>query len=110
MRVKEGEYIPGHYNNKSGKRAMQQFLQQPAVPTLLNLGKRAHVRYYANAASESAEETRTIVDIYAVTVAQASDKVSFFVKLTVTARLDVMFKKWSWELTKFEFMSEMPAA
>ncbi|HET6881735.1 MAG TPA: hypothetical protein VFI31_16345 [Pirellulales bacterium] len=108
MRVHEGEYLPSHYANVSGKRAMERFLVQPTVRILLKVGKRSHVRYYGNVSREMLDETIKIVDVYAVTVGEGADRVSFFIQLTITARLDAVSKQWSWELTNSEFLRKLP--
>jgi hypothetical protein len=108
-RVLAGDSIRSHYATDSGHKAMSRFLQEPAARTLLKLGKASHVRYFGNVSSESTEELRTIVDAYAVTVKTADETTSFFVQLTIVARLDHMTKAWSWEVNKSEFLTAPPS-
>ncbi|HVX12429.1 MAG TPA: hypothetical protein VHC22_14700 [Pirellulales bacterium] len=109
-RVNVGESVPGYYAARWGKRDMNWFLEQPAVHVLLNLGKTAHVRYFRNVASETSEDTRTIIDVYAVTLKREQETISFFVQLTVTKRFDIMNRSWSWEVSTFKILSSPPDA
>ncbi|HEV3344118.1 MAG TPA: hypothetical protein VG125_27330 [Pirellulales bacterium] len=108
-RVKEGDSIRSQYGTASAQTVLGRFCQEPAVRTLLKLGKGSHVRYYGNVSSESTDELRTIVDVYAVTAKDAQETTSFFVQVTVIARLDKMTKAWSWELNKSEILTSPPA-
>lgn len=110
LRVKEGDYVPSHYANHSGKKAMSRFLTQPTVRALLNLGKQARVSYYANLDRSAEDQKRTVVDAYAVTVLQRGERVSFLLKLTVVGRLDTLRKQWSWELASYEIMNRLPSS
>jgi hypothetical protein len=68
------------------------------------------VRYFCNVSSETAEDTRTIIDVYAVTLKREQETISFFVELNVTKRFDVMNRSWSWEVSTFKILSNPPAA
>lgn len=107
-RLKEGDSIRAHYATDAGRKVLGRFLTEPAVHAVLNLGKASHVRYYGNVSSDSTDELRTIVDVYAVTVKNTQETTSFFVEVTVVARLDKMTKAWSWELNKSEFLTKPP--
>ena len=108
-RVREGDSIRAQYASESGQKVLGRFQREPAVRAVLNLGKASRVRYCSNVSSESTDELRTIVDVYAVTVKEAQQTTSFFVQVTVTGRLDKLTKDWSWELHKSEFLTKAPS-
>jgi hypothetical protein len=64
-----------------GKGELESFLSEPAVRTLLALGKQAHPRYY-DTERQWRERGDDLVDqVYAVTYQEAGQKKSFFVRL-----------------------------
>jgi hypothetical protein len=108
-RLKEGDSVRTHYAPEASQKVLGRFCREPAVRAVRDLGKASHVRYYGNVSSESTKELRTIVDAYEVTAKNAGQTTSFFVQVTVVARLDMMTKAWSWELNKSELLTEAPA-
>ncbi|HZZ82174.1 MAG TPA: hypothetical protein VFE62_26990, partial [Gemmataceae bacterium] len=61
MRVTEGVNPDAAYADLSGQKTLTRFAENPAVSALLELGKRAHVRYVGNVTMQIDEEKQTLV-------------------------------------------------
>lgn len=108
VRMPADESLTGRYAEETSRRALQNYVDQPAVDLLLKLGKRARIRYFSNRSVSSEDETETVVDLYAVTIDQRGRRTSFFVELTLTRRLDLLRKIWSWQVSTAKFLSAAP--
>lgn len=107
-RMPADESLVGRYAAEKGRRALQQYVAQPAVGLLLRLGKHARLRYFGNVSLSSDDEQETVVDLYAITVEQDDRRTSFFVKLRLTRRLDLLRRVWGWQVSTAEFVASAP--
>lgn len=108
IRLPADEALVARYTEDKGRRALKQYTAQPAVRLLLTSGKHAHIRYFGNLSVTSEEEQETVVDVYAVTVEQEGRRSSFFVKLSLARRLDLLRRVWSWQVSTVEFLQSAP--
>ena len=107
-RMPADEALAARYAEDQARRALANYIDQPAVRLLLRLGKFAHVRYYANLSLSPGDEEEKVIDLYAVTVEQNGRRTSFFVKLALTRRLDLLRRVWSWQVSTVEFVPRPP--
>lgn len=108
VRMPADESLVARYAEDKGRRALQKYTEQPAVRLLLTWGRQAHIRYVGNLSLTSGDEQETVVDVYAVTVEQKGQRSSFFVKLTMARRLDLLRRVWSWQVSTVEFLPCAP--
>lgn len=105
-----GEPVSIEYTTTASQKTLATFVEGPVVRTLLKLGKRAHVRYQGNQSAALGDEERTLVDLYSVTVDETRRPTTFYVALTIKARLDRLRHSWSWEVSSSEFLTCAPQA
>lgn len=107
-RMPADEALVARYAEDKARRALANYIDQPAIGLLLRLGKRAQVRYYGNTSVAPGDEEEKVVDLYAVTVEQGGRRTSFFVKLVLMRRLDLLRRVWSWQVSTAEFVPSAP--
>ncbi|HWB12310.1 MAG TPA: hypothetical protein VG826_23995 [Pirellulales bacterium] len=87
---------------------MRKFVHESPVDLLLKLGKRAHVRLYANEDIWWENDKEGVRDFYVVTVGQGPQAVSFFIWLGTTRTKEIGTGEWQWQVTKSEFIHTPP--
>jgi hypothetical protein len=83
---------------------LRKYVRESPVELLLKLGKRAHVRYYANEDVWSEDDRQGVRDYFVVTVGKGSEAVSFFITLGMTRTKEIGTGAWQWQITKSEFV------
>lgn len=109
QRAAPDDDLATRYSEPEQRRQIEDYVQDPAVQTLLSLGKYATVRYFENKALQATQEESNVVDIYAVSVREKGQTTSFFVQLVWSRNFDYGVNRWSWRLTSAEFQRAPPA-
>jgi hypothetical protein len=108
-RIKADDDLLARYAEPGQRRALEEYVAEPAVRLLLSLGKYAQVRYFANHVTDETNEQPAVIDIYAISVRHAGQTTSCFVQLYWRRSLEFSTKRWSWNLNSAKILKEPPA-
>jgi len=108
-RFKAEDDLLVRYAEPEHRRALEEYVAEPAERLLLSLGKYAQVRYFANQVTDETNEQPAVIDIYAVSVRHAGQTTSCFVRLHWTRSLEYGTNRWSWHLNSAKILKEPPA-
>jgi hypothetical protein len=85
--------------------SLPRFTEQSPMNLLLRLGKKAHIRLYANEEVWSTRELEGVRDYYVVTVGEGTNAVSFFIRFGTSRSVDLATGDWEWQVTKYDFVT-----
>lgn len=110
MRQPPADSLRRVYSSGQARADLNKYLQEPAVKWLLDLGKRAQVRFHQHVSvvSDDVDDIDRIRNLYTVTLAEKTEPDTYLVEVESTRRLDLLSRTRSWFVTSAKFIGNSP--